>query len=276
MAIEEADDQSLLAKIVQERDHRSFAELFNRYSQQMYNTALYAVRQPELAEEAVQEAMLSIWLTKKTPEGNIRNWILSVVTHKGLNLARTSQRSRKREENKRVMERYEPECAADEKLDTEEIFDRLRNHLQELPEVEQQIIAFYYGAGINQSQIAKMLSLPKQTVSYKMQEALSRLRESLTKAGFAAAVPLLSAEGLSHAILTGHEVPPGLTEKVMSRIANTGKEVVKTASRRVVVAKPAASSALIIGGIVLATAAAGGLWWATRGSGTVCLERVSS
>ena len=108
---------------------------------------------------------------------------------------------------------------------------------------------------------------PDYTISRKLQAALDRLRANLTKAGFAAAVPLLSAEGLSKAILTGHECPPGLTAKVMSRIANAGKEAVKAASHRAPLHAAAAKSAsfagtaLLIGGAMVAALGVTGVFW---------------
>src|SRR5207244_1401705 len=89
-----------------------------------------------------------------------------------------------------------------------------------------------YGANMSHQTIAALFRIPRRTVTDKIQTTLDHLRGSLTKAGVAAVVPLLSKGNLFEAVTTGHECPPGMTEKILSRINSTGAQAAKALSRR--------------------------------------------
>jgi len=62
MAVDATDDGALLLAVARQRDRGAHNTLFERYSVEAYNWALRFTRNAPLAEEAVQEAMLFIWL----------------------------------------------------------------------------------------------------------------------------------------------------------------------------------------------------------------------
>ena len=98
--MEERDDLALLENIAQRRDRASFAELFSRYEKRAYALALHLTRNRELAQDAVQDAMLDIWLHASTYRpGNEAGWILRIVANKSLMLTRRN----KREEGRRMV-----------------------------------------------------------------------------------------------------------------------------------------------------------------------------
>ena len=67
----ERDD--LLTAIAQRRDRVAFTQLCERYRNHVYSHAFRILRNTALAEDAVQEAMLSIWLAKTNqPTGDPR------------------------------------------------------------------------------------------------------------------------------------------------------------------------------------------------------------
>src|SRR6185436_1808777 len=114
------------------RDKDAFGELFERYKVRAYNLALNLTQNRALAEDAVQEAMLAIWLSPTQIEDaeDAQGWILGIVAHKSLTLLRTRARSHKREERKRAMESYvmENPDAQDPGL-----IQALREHIEKLP-----------------------------------------------------------------------------------------------------------------------------------------------
>src|SRR5262249_8649478 len=153
----------------------------------------------QLAEDAVQEAMLSIWLsTRVIPEGDARAWILSIVINKSRDLVRVRKQNADQEE-RMVAERRLPEMPVSDPSKDELIF-ALRKHIDRLPELEGQLLVYSYGANMPHRQIAELIGIPERTVSFKIQQALERLRGSLSRAGVAAVVPLVSAGNLFEAL----------------------------------------------------------------------------
>jgi RNA polymerase sigma-70 factor (ECF subfamily) len=228
------DDTKLLAAILERRDKAAFSELFERYETAAYNLAFNLTHNRAMAEDAVQDAMLALWQTPKRLDSNeeVRGWILGIVAHKSLSLLRTRARSHKREERKRATERYEMDNTD---ADNSGLIQALREHIEKLPALERQILTLRYTDGLPQDKIGSLLSIPQQTISRRIQGALERLRGDLKNAGLASVLPLLSTSGLSEAISSGHTVPQGLAEKVMSRIAEgniASSEAVRSLSRR--------------------------------------------
>ena len=58
--VEPRTDLSLLNAVVHERDHDAFTEFHQRYEKRAFNIALRILRNPSLAQDAVQETMLDV------------------------------------------------------------------------------------------------------------------------------------------------------------------------------------------------------------------------
>src|SRR5437868_15186423 len=75
----------------------ALAELYDRYGRPAYGLALRIVRDEALAEDAVQEAFLSVWRTaaRFVPErGKASTWILTLVHRRAVDLVRREERRR--------------------------------------------------------------------------------------------------------------------------------------------------------------------------------------
>ncbi|MCK6473058.1 MAG: sigma-70 family RNA polymerase sigma factor [Planctomycetes bacterium] len=215
--IGEAD---LLEAIVQRKDREAFAELFRRFEIPAFRLAQHLTNRRELAEEAVQEAMLAVWFGAESfqPGSSVRKWILGIVAHRALKAARKDRKRHKDmdwERERRAARPDEPAPGAE--AEEHELLGRLRGMLGALPEIERQLVALYYGAGLTQEEIGEALALPQRTVSAKLKGSLDRLRKSLAGAGLAAAVPVLTDATLSDALSSGPKVPGGLLERTLAR-----------------------------------------------------------
>src|SRR5438309_2959849 len=75
----------------------ALAELYDRYGRPAYGLALRIVRDEALAEDAVQEAFLTVWRTASrfVPErGKASTWILTLVHRRAVDAVRREQRRR--------------------------------------------------------------------------------------------------------------------------------------------------------------------------------------
>ena len=259
-AMEERDDSSLLHAIARDRDHSALTQFFQRYQHDAYNLARIILHDSAQADDAVQEAMLSVWLTASSfrPDGNARGWLLSIVTTKSLKMIRGQSRRAKREE-RIAMERSGLVDASSQDSQSGELAAVLRTHIEELPELERQMLACCYGAGMPHQKIAELFEMSRSRVTEKIQLALARLRGSLTKAGVAAIAPLMIEENIFHAVTRGHTCPPGMAQRVADHIAAKSRKAARNLSGRM--HTTVSHTRWIVGIAIVATTAAATFAW---------------
>ena len=89
-------DEALVA-LVARSDHVALAELYDRYGRVAYNLALRVLRDPALAEDAVQEGFLAVWRSagRFVPErSKASTWILTLVHRRAGDRGRREERRR--------------------------------------------------------------------------------------------------------------------------------------------------------------------------------------
>jgi RNA polymerase sigma-70 factor (ECF subfamily) len=258
MSMDERDDLALLTAIARQRDSEAFTQLVERHREQAFNLSYRMLRNSALAEDAVQESMLSIWTSAGSmTHGNAKAWIMRIVINKSRHLSRSRKLSARREE--RIgMERETSGTSGTEQAESDELVAKLREHIDRLPELEAQLLVCSYGANMTHREIGEVFKLPRQTVTDKIQQALNLLRGSLTSAGVAAVAPL-GAESLLAALSGGHACPTDLTAKILGKVSTRGPGSFPRSKRMQKV--PGGTS--VTAGVVAAVAITGaGVWWA--------------
>lgn len=173
-------DEALVA-LVDRGNERALAELYDRFGRTAYSVALRILRDQALAEDAVQEAFLTVWRTasRYMPErAKASTWILTMVHHRAVDLVR-------REERRRT----EPMDDVPEALgaSTEEIAwlclqrEQVREALARLPDPQREAIELAYYGGFTQSELADRLGEPLGTIKSRMFAGLNRLRDLLSE-----------------------------------------------------------------------------------------------
>ena len=118
-------------------------------------------------------------------------------------------------------------------LERKELLDALVKALDELPLVDRQLVALYYGGGLTKGEIAQKMSTTRSAISMRIKKSHARLCSHLSQAGYPAMDPQLSAAALNEAICTGSPVPPGLYERVLEQVERHRARLVSIrASRR--------------------------------------------
>ena len=175
-------DEALVA-LVARADDGALAELYDRFGHVAYGLALRVVRDPSLAEDAVQEAFLAVWRSaaRFVPErAKASTWILTVVHRRAVDIVR-------REEPRRT-EPLEAAPQPSANLTEDEAWLRLqRTRVQEalrrLPDQQREALELAYFGGFTQSELADRLGEPLCTIKSRMFTGLARLRELLADAG---------------------------------------------------------------------------------------------
>ena len=183
-------DEALLALAAHE-DEGALAELYDRYGRPAYGLALRIVRDPALAEDAVQEAFLTLWRTAKSfrsDRARPSTWILTLVHRRAVDLVRREERRRAAPlETSEEPEAYGP--ATDEEI---ELTDRRRivqEALRQLPDDQREALELAYYGGLTQSELAERLAVPLGTIKSRMFAGLRRLRDLLAEAGLDEPLP---------------------------------------------------------------------------------------
>ena len=174
----EADGEALVADAAAGRE-QGLAGLYDLYGRRAYALALRILRDATLAEDAVQEAFLTVWRSAPSyhPErGAPSTWILTIVHRRAVDIVRRQQRRRARD----VEELEEP--AGDSTDETALVWAegaRVRRALGQVDPSQRRVLELAYYSGLTLSEIAVELDLPLGTVKSRLHGALSRLRSLL-------------------------------------------------------------------------------------------------
>src|SRR4051795_12164964 len=89
-------DEAVLA-LVARSDETALAELYDRFGRVAYGLALRILRDPSLAEDAVQEAFLAVWRTAgrfDAERAKASTWVLTIVHRRAVDVVRREERRR--------------------------------------------------------------------------------------------------------------------------------------------------------------------------------------
>jgi RNA polymerase sigma factor (sigma-70 family) len=187
-AVAQLSDEALIDGIARS-DETALAELYDRYGRAAYGLALRVLRDPSLAEDAVQEAFLHVWRSadRFRPErAKVGTWVLTFVHRRAVDLVRREElRSTAPEEAAPVP----TGPGADEDADRRSKREIVQDALRRLPPEQREAIELAYYGGYTQSELAERLGEPLGTIKSRMFTGLQRLRTLLDEAGFEAAGP---------------------------------------------------------------------------------------
>jgi RNA polymerase sigma factor (sigma-70 family) len=174
-------DEALVA-LLERGEEDALAELYDRYGQVAYSLAFRMLRSETLAEDAVQEAFLTIWrnAARFVPErARASTWLLTIVHRRAVDLVR-------REERRRT----EPFAAGTEPVSAEGSVadeawlrlqrERVQDALSRLPDEQREALELAYYGGFTQSELAERLGQPLGTIKSRMFAGLARLRDLLS------------------------------------------------------------------------------------------------
>ncbi|HYJ60277.1 MAG TPA: sigma-70 family RNA polymerase sigma factor, partial [Actinomycetota bacterium] len=167
-------------------DEDAFRGLFGRYAPMAKALALRVVRQPQMAEEIVQEAFLSVWRHPDGYEpdrGSVRSWLMAMVHHRAVDTVRREESQRRRaDQAASVGLRDEVSDHAEEVVAAVELPRErraVRAALADLPDEQRAIVERMYFGGESQSQIAAATGLPLGTVKSRTLLGMRKLRAAL-------------------------------------------------------------------------------------------------
>ena len=144
--------------------------LVERYQQNMFAAALSACKDPQDAEDAVQEALLAYHTSGKEfeSEEHIRAWLLRVAINKAKNMRMSFWKK-----HKVSLEDY-IESISFETEQESELFEAV----MELPEKYRVVLHLYYYEDYSIREIGKILRRTENTVKSQLSRGRALLKES--------------------------------------------------------------------------------------------------
>ena len=176
--IGERDDVELMAEVATGSTD-AFAALYDRYCDRAYRVARSVCRDDGHAEDAVQEAFISIWRRRASYEagrGTVAAYVLSIARNRAIDAVRRDGKHATHRAGEHMLEnRPAPEDVAEQAA---AIADqpRLLDQIRQLPREQQEVIALAFYGELTHTEIADQLALPPGTVKSRIRLGLSRLR----------------------------------------------------------------------------------------------------
>lgn len=184
----EPDDRAveldLLARITK-RERAAFEQLYTRYSNILYATAMKFLKEDADAQDVVQDVFIQIWDKAKLydpAKGKPLTWALTMTRNRSIDRIRAIQR------RTRLRDDFEKETVADESagirealsgVDASERTQILRDAVARLSPEQRKVIDLAFFGGLTQSEIADRLGEPLGTVKARARRGLMKLKEYL-------------------------------------------------------------------------------------------------
>lgn len=166
-------DQRRLVERAREGDHDAFAELVRAAVVRLDRAARLILHDPELARDAVQEALLRAWRDLpglRDPE-RFDAWLHRLVVNACIDQAR---RRRRRPIEVELAPLHEPLIADGSGSLADR--DQVDSALRRLDERGRAIVVLHYYLGMPLTEVAATLSLPVGTVKSRLHHALEAMR----------------------------------------------------------------------------------------------------
>lgn len=157
-------------------DHDAFAELIERHESMVYSLAYHFFSDRSRAEELAQDVFLQLYrhLDSLETEAHVLFWLRQVTTRRCIDQVRRARMKAVSLED--AGELHVVDRAADPFLDR-----RLKQSIQELPDVQRALVTLRYQEDLDPSEICRIVGMPVNTVKSHLHRALQSLRRKLEK-----------------------------------------------------------------------------------------------
>jgi RNA polymerase sigma-70 factor (ECF subfamily) len=179
-------DRELMARVTA-GSVEAFAEIYDRYCDRAYRVARSVCRDDGRAEDAVQDAFLTVWRSSGSyrPErGTVGAWLLTVVRYRAIDLARRNGGHERRRASEEGLATLAGPADPSEEVIRGDGAARLRRSLAELPDAQREVITLAFFGQLSHVEIATQLGLPPGTVKGRMRLGLQKLGADIGRINF--------------------------------------------------------------------------------------------
>lgn len=183
------EEDQRLVKLAQNGDMSAFNTIVERHQRAVYATCLRMLRDPQLAEDATQDAFVRAWSAIQSFRGGIvRPWLLRIATNRTYDMLRSKARHPAQSLDAQPFE-SEPEWTTQvsagehpEQFTTrDELSDLLQEALASLPDDQRLAIVLSDVQGYGYDEIAQVMDIAVGTVKSRISRGRARLRDYLNQ-----------------------------------------------------------------------------------------------
>ena len=158
-----------------------FCRLYGEQKDKLYRYALYRLRSPEDAEDAVSDALLSAWksIDKLQNPDSFGAWLMSILAATCNTHIKKIIRNREKLEKAKMSEETLGELSADSYLPGS-MSTELAEAMSLLSDEERSIVLLSVIGGLSSKEIAETTDLSAGAVRSKLSRSLAKMREFLS------------------------------------------------------------------------------------------------
>ena len=184
----DTDDRAIELELLERiatRERAAFEQLYSRYANILYATAMKFLKEDADAQDVVQDVFIQIWDKAKLydpAKGKPLTWALTMTRNRSIDRIRAIQR------RTRLRDDFEKETVVDESaslrealsgVDASEKSQILRDAVGRLSPEQKKVIELAFFGGLTQSEVADRLGEPLGTVKARARRGLMKLKEIL-------------------------------------------------------------------------------------------------
>lgn len=158
------------------QSHEVFEVIFRTYYPSLYRLAYAYLMSRNLAEDMVQDSFVSLWANAAVlpEETYLKSYLYSSVKHACLDYLKHLQVI---DSNKEKLTEALIFSGTVEYEDNQELLEKVRQSLQELPEQQRKVLELKVFKGLNYREIANELNISEESVHTYVKRAYKYLRE---------------------------------------------------------------------------------------------------
>jgi RNA polymerase sigma-70 factor (ECF subfamily) len=159
-------------------DGNAFCELAREHEGRLYRQAFTLCRDPHSAEDLAQETLIEAWksLARYNNACRLSTWLYSILLHRYQKSLRKNGRALRLDDSRPPPYIVNPA----ETVARDDEAEKLRVHIEALPEKAREIIRMRFFANASLTEISIALDIPLGTAKSRLHHALLRLREKIT------------------------------------------------------------------------------------------------
>jgi len=173
-------DESVVVERIRTGNVDAFRQLFDAYSVQLLDFAFKYVRNPEIAEDVVQDIFVNVWTNRSrlNPSLSIRAYLYKAVLNGTFKIIRHEKVVSKSRED--ITAGHDNVKTPFENLHAHETRTAVQTAIQNLPEKCREVFILNRFDDMSYSEIAGLLDISVNTVKTQMSRAFKSIRAELT------------------------------------------------------------------------------------------------
>jgi RNA polymerase sigma factor (sigma-70 family) len=169
-------------------DAAAFRRLYDATSAKLFGFAMRILRKDELAEEAVQDAFVSVWHAASSYQPHLAaplTWMATIVRNKSLDILRRQDSAEALDgdafDADMLLALQDPAAGPQDRVQMSEAARDLAHCMDGLDSKQRQAVGMAFFHDLSHSEVAQQLSLPIGTVKTWIRRSLDKLRTCLAQ-----------------------------------------------------------------------------------------------